>query len=157
RFPLLVRQHPAGLRLIGGRHDDRAFQLALAAAVLARQDVLFEGFAPDEFPGCSLLEALGGAAMTLEFWHYAFSVSALTFAAAGFLPPTFCDRIVCIWLPSCRGMFSGVATSARSSISRSRMRRPISGCAISRPRKKIVAFTLSPSARKRSMCFFLNW
>jgi hypothetical protein len=32
-----------------------------------------------------------------------------------------------------------------------------SGCAISRPRKKIVAFTLSPSSRKRSMCFFLNW
>ena len=27
----------------------------------------------------------------------------------------------------------------------------------SRPRKKIVALTLSPSERKRSMCFFLNW
>ena len=40
---------------------------------------------------------------------------------------------------------------------RSRIRRPISGCAISRPRKNTVALTLSPSIRKRSMCFFLNW
>src|SRR5450759_1281887 len=85
------------------------------------------------------------------------SVTSAFGLATGFLAPAFCDRIVCIWLPSCRGMFSGTATSVRSSINRSRIRRPISGCAISRPRKKIVAFTLSPSARKRSMCFFLNW
>src|SRR5436190_15746496 len=81
-------------------------------------------------------------------------------AAALALPPPLCGRrvrMVCIWLPSIRGVVSGMATSVSSWIRRSRMRRPISGCAISRPRKKIVALTLSPSSRKRSMCFFLNW
>ena len=34
---------------------------------------------------------------------------------------------------------------------------PACGSAIPRPRKKMVALTLSPSSRKRSMCFFLNW
>ena len=33
---------------------------------------------------------------------------------------------------------------------------PPQAVAISRPRKKIVALTLSPAARKRSMCFFLK-
>ena len=49
------------------------------------------------------------------------------------------------------------ATSSSSDASRFRMRRPISLCAISRPRKMTVDFTLLPSSRKRSALRFLNW
>src|SRR5450759_2804582 len=179
----LLRKHLPQLGLVGLGDHDRAPQPTLALARLARQDVPLERLAPDELTRSRLLEALRGATVTLQLRHIiplttlggaplSFPTSLRARGAAprrfpsatsafglatGFLAPAFCDRIVCIWLPSCRGMFSGTATSVRSSINRSRIRRPISGCAISRPRKKIVAFTLSPSARKRSMCFFLNW
>src|SRR5690606_13113535 len=60
-------------------------------------------------------------------------VRAAAFSAAAFLMPGRAVRIVCIWLPSRRGSDSARAMSFSSPINRSRMRRPISGCAISRP------------------------
>src|SRR5271157_5733068 len=64
-------------------------------------------------------------------------------------------RIRCSVLPSCRGRNSTIALSPRSVIKRSKIPRPKLWRVISRPRKKMVAFTLSPSARKRSTWFFL--
>src|SRR5581483_4194029 len=156
----LIRQHPRELRRVHVRHRRRPAQLALARGRLAAQDVLLERLAPQKLAALGALEALRGAAVRLDLL-LRHRVLYVVLAAAGLvLPPPGCGRrlrMVCIWLPSIRGSVSAMAVSRSSSTSRSRMRRPISGCAISRPRKKIVAFTLSPSSRKRSMCFFLNW
>src|ERR1019366_1772666 len=64
-------------------------------------------------------------------------------------------RMRCKVLPSCRGRNSTIALSPKSLIKRSRIPRPKLWRVISRPRKKMVALTLSPSARKRSTWFFL--
>src|ERR1019366_5275950 len=64
-------------------------------------------------------------------------------------------RMRCNVLPSCRGRNSTIALSPKSLIKRSRIPRPKLWRVISRPRKKMVAFTLSPSARKRNTWFFL--
>src|SRR5579863_542966 len=75
----------------------------------------------------------------------------------GLLPPSafFGARIACRVLPSCRGRNSTMLFSSTSLMSRSRIWRPRLVRVISRPRKKIVALTLSPSCRKRSTWFFL--
>src|SRR5262252_8631801 len=161
----LIRQHPRELGGVHVGHGGGAAQPALPLARLAAQDVLLEGAPAEKLAVLRSLEPLRGAAVRLEFQllrhRCSYVVVGTCLAAAGFaLPPPLCGRrlrMVCIWLPSIRGSVSAMATSASSCTSRSRIRRPISGCAISRPRKKIVAFTLSPSSRKRSMCFFLNW
>lgn len=62
---------------------------------------------------------------------------------------------MCMLRPSIFGWFSMTATSFRSSANRSRMERPCSGWAISRPRNMMVIFTLLPASKKRSTCFFL--
>ena len=55
-----------------------------------------------------------------------------------------------IWRPSIfLGKDSTTASSAVSSLRRFRTSTPMSWCAISRPRKRIVTFTLLPSSRKR--------
>ena len=63
---------------------------------------------------------------------------------------------MCMLRPSILGWLSMTATSFRSSARRSRMVRPCSGCAISRPRNMMVIFTLLPASKKRSTCFFLG-
>src|SRR5687768_4910689 len=165
-YTLFVREHPMQLRRVLLGHLAGAAHLALRLRRLARQDVPLESGCPHDLSGPGLLEALGGAPVRLEFRHLSISLYSSTGATSAppsctaffgaLLRPAFWLRMTCIWLPSWRGIVSATAWSPRSAISRSRMRRPISGCAISRPRKKIVALTLSPSGRKRSMCFFLK-
>src|SRR5258706_5237420 len=76
-----------------------------------------------------------------------------TLAGASFLGA----RIWTMVIPSWRGATSMSATSVSSEARRSRMRRPISLCAISRPQKITVLLTLLPSRRKRSVLRRLNW
>src|SRR5207237_3596849 len=66
----------------------------------------------------------------------------------------FGARIACSVLPSWRGRNSTMPFSPMSLIRRSRISRPRLVRVISRPRKKMVALTLSPSSRKRSTWFF---
>src|SRR5215469_837749 len=77
--------------------------------------------------------------------------------AACFLPSTFFGgaRIACSVFPSIRGRNSTTARSPTSFNRRSSTWRPKLVWVISRPRKKMVAFTLSPCSRKRSTWFFL--
>src|SRR5690606_28638069 len=182
RGVLQVRQHVFEPGLVLRRDHRRPAEGPLALGGLARQDVPLERAAAHELSGGGPLEPLRGALVRLQLRHdltssvrapsscaaYALFTSgegsgvlsagesAWAFSAAAFLMPGRAVRIVCIWLPSRRGSVSARAISFSSPINRSRMRRPISGCAISRPRKKMTAFTLSPSVRKRSMLRFLN-
>src|SRR5258706_1610786 len=76
-----------------------------------------------------------------------------TLAGASFLGA----RIWTMVIPSWRGATSMSATSVSSEARRSRMRRPISLCAISRPQKITVLLTLLPSRRERSVLRRLDW
>ena len=106
----------------------RAAQPALPLGRLAAQDVLLERLAAQELSALGPLEALGGAAVCLQLRHRSsFFARATCFApawlpsrgrlrgaAASALPPPPCGlrlRIVCIWLPSSRGIDSAIATS----------------------------------------------
>ena len=60
------------------------------------------------------------------------------------------ETTMIMFLPSCLGMDSTTTFSPRSPTSRSRILRPSSVCAISRPRNMIVTFTLFPPLRNRS-------
>src|ERR1051326_166756 len=118
-----VRQHPRELDLIHLGDGRGAAQVALALGRLAVQDVLLERAPAQKFPVLRPLEALRGAAVCFQFGHDYF-VSTVC-RAAGFARPPPVDglrlRIVCIWLPSIRGIVSAVATS-RSSSTRDRKR-----------------------------------
>src|SRR3954452_1072897 len=70
--------------------------------------------------------------------------------AAGVCPFLSGWRTIVMFRPSWRGADSTIAISFTSSAMRSRIRKPSSGCAISRPRNMIVNFTLLPSPRNRS-------
>src|SRR5690606_7801018 len=76
---------------------------------------------------------------------------------------TFCDHFffgentMTICRPSISAFCSTTAISARSPDTRCRSRRPISWCAISRPRKRSVTLALSPSVRKRVRLRSLTW
>src|SRR5947209_5726939 len=77
---------------------------------------------------------------------------------SGFLPTGTClggARMACMVLPSMRGRNSTIPLSPTSLIRRSSTLRPRFWWAISRPRKRRLAFTLSPSDRKRSTWFRL--
>src|SRR5690606_2025868 len=68
----------------------------------------------------------------------------------------FGDMTMVIWRPSILGVCSTLAFSPRSSRTRSSSFMPSSWCAISRPRKRRVTFTLSPSSRKRCIAFIFT-
>src|SRR5690606_3115401 len=60
-------------------------------------------------------------------------------------------RIMIIWRPSILGANSTLASSSKSAWTLFISFMPSSGWAISRPRKRIVTLTLSPSSKKRCM------
>src|SRR5215469_7322925 len=99
------------------------------------------GASQEHYDGCAC------PACRLPAWAGGF-----TFFAGSFFMGA---RIACRVLPSMRGRNSMFAFSFTSFSNRSSTTRPSFVCAISRPRKKIVAFTLSPSSRKRNTWFFL--
>src|ERR1017187_2353592 len=103
--------------------------------------------------GCCGGAGCGAAALSgLGAWGLASALGACGLGGACVLGGA---RMRCNVLPSCRGRNSTIALSPRSLIKRSRIPRPKLWRVISRPRKKMVALTLSPSARKRSTWFFL--
>src|ERR687897_1209745 len=65
-------------------------------------------------------------------------------------------RIMIIWRPSIIGSLSTLARVAVSALTRSSSLTPRSVCAISRPRKRSVTLTLSPSSKKRCTAFIFT-
>src|SRR5690606_14465703 len=58
-------------------------------------------------------------------------------------------RLMIIWRPSIRGSYSTLATGSKSDFTCCSSLMPSSGWASSRPRKRRVIFTLSPSSKNR--------
>src|SRR5215216_6054928 len=65
-------------------------------------------------------------------------------------------RIMIIWRPSICGSLSTLAIVAVSALTRSKSLTPSSVWAISRPRKRSVTLTLSPSSKKRCTAFIFT-
>src|SRR5712691_9172241 len=168
----LSQQHPLHVGSIRGRHQAGVPQLALAARRLLGEDAPLHGMPALDLPARGELEALGRRAVGLELQLLRLRLShclvSLPSAAAAFLAlparaglGAVCsflgERICTIVMPSWRGGTSMSAVSVSSAASRFRIRRPISLCTISRPRKITVDFTLLPSLRNRSTLRFLIW
>src|SRR5580765_7838467 len=134
-----------------------------ASAGLVLEHVVHAGLAAHELAGAGLLEALGRAPVGLHLRHVGFvspqaagsppslsGVSALSalrcasLAAFAFLSGA---STIVMLRPSSLGTTSTLATWATRSATLSRMRRPSSGCWVSRPLNMIVTFTLWPSPR----------
>src|SRR5581483_4981542 len=90
------------------------------------------------------LTALCAAALS------AFCFLSFSFSFSRSLSDFFGARIAWRVFPSCLGRNSTMLSDSTSLINRSRICRPSPVRVISRPRKKMVALTLSPSPRKRS-------
>src|SRR5262249_42044789 len=130
-----------------------------------------------DLAGAGALEALGRASVRLHLGHrddsvgdvgqaVASAASAGGASTAGVSPVVSGESVfgrfpldlgrrggvstIVMLRPSCLGADSTIAKSATRSATRSRIFRPSSGCAISRPRNMIVSFTFDPSPRKRS-------
>src|ERR1700687_3260667 len=126
---LFVGQHSRDLPGVDVSDRRRPAQAPLPLPRLAAEDVLLARLAPQKLAVLGPLEALGRAAVCLEFELFRHVRGYLAGVAAGFVRPPVCGRrlrIVCICCPSSRGMVSATAPSTSSSTSRSRMRRPIS-------------------------------
>src|SRR5262245_11207803 len=113
------------LRRIGSRHFAHPAAVALALGRLAGEDVALERRRPLDLAGAGLLEALRRAPVTLQL-HLLHDGLAWSAGPSPGPPPQLCAagsglaagafglgadprlavRIVCIWLPSCRGMVS---------------------------------------------------
>jgi hypothetical protein len=70
--------------------------------------------------------------------------------------PYFGASTITIWRPSMRGIDSILVSGSISPRTRLRTCRPSSACTISRPRKRSVTLTLSPSSMKRFIAFIFT-
>ena len=157
-MPLIVGEHSLQSRRVGRRDDFRAAHVPLPALRLARQDVPLERLRAQELARALSSRALRGAAVTLQPGMCPISCSRGLPAFTRFarFTPGLGARIVWSWLPSFCGSCS--AAGDLHQLAHQAVENLAADFRVfSRPRKKIVALTLSPSERKRSMCFFLNW
>ena len=101
------------------------------------QDVTFVSVSTDNHTVLRKFESLFGTAVSFNFRHISILLSfnyLLVFGA----------RNISIFLPSSFAGFSTTAVSLQASANRFIVSRPISGCPISRPLKRIETLTLSP-------------
>src|SRR3954447_20143808 len=126
-----------------------AFHPATPAAGLLRQHVVPRRLAVHDLAAPRDAESLGGRPVRLHLRHSLYPCSVV--AAICFLAGAI---TITMFLPSCFGAESTTATPSRSATRRSRIRRPSSVCAISRPRNMIVILTRDPALRNRSTCPF---
>jgi len=64
-----VGNHAGYLRVVGVRNQSALCQLALGLGLLRREDMAHLGLAPLDLAGAGLFEALGRAAVCLQFGH----------------------------------------------------------------------------------------
>src|SRR5882672_1860095 len=169
--PLRVRHHAPHRLHVGRMQLDRPAQMALGLGGLLGKDVALERLATFDRTAVADDEALGCALFRLHLGHGAL----LSFLYAGRRPlpglrspPSlvlrtallddarlqlkhyfffFGANTITIWRPSSLGIASTWLNASRSVRTRSSTLSPRSWCAISRPRKRIVTFALSPSSR----------
>src|SRR5690606_27279568 len=160
-----VRHHGPDRRDVGRMDVDRATQLALVLGGLLREDVALERLPALDGTARADLEALGRASLGFHLGHIdPFSLlmprqvpgprpelQETRSACRGDQPLRLGASTITICRPSSRGMDSTWTMSSTSARSLSSSRTPSSWCAISRPRKRRVTLTLSPSSMNRTM------
>src|SRR5262245_41407840 len=151
RFTLAIAsrpQEPLDLRALG-RDLGHALDTTPAAPGLLREHVVARGLAVQDLPVAGDPEPLRGGAVRLHLRHGSYPSAASS--AAEVSVKRLLGAITMIMLrPSCFGIDSTTIRSPRSLTNRSRILRPRSVCAISRPRNMIVTLTLAPIRRNRS-------
>src|SRR6185312_14860610 len=104
---------------------------------------------PPKRPLCQLCFHMGASPAHCQLADGCFPVQAFTRPLPSFRRGYFGASTMVIWRPSIKGSASTLAIGAVSVRTRWRSLKPISWCAISRPRKRSVTLTLSPSSKNR--------